>query len=235
MSIFYAYSNNTDESRMTYDKVCKKLDNIIIDVCNNDKNNSHQLLNKIKNHIKSADIFVCDITPDWILNDNVSLPNPNVMIELGFALQYFEKSNIILLLNEKISKIIPSLLSGFDLFYYNSDDTDYYLNIVEKIESNNNNNYKSNDGWKTFNYQLSDKFITSLQGIIDITLGVIDYTIRINNKINQAVILFPCNDGYTRKINIVTKKLILKNKEICLSNYDNLYSELQHLELIIKF
>ena len=154
------------------------------------------------------------------------------MIELGFALQYFENSNIILLLNEKISKIIPSLLSGFDLLYYNTDDTDYYLNIIEKIESNNNN-YKSDDGWKTFNYLLSQKFIISLEGIIDINL--IDYTIRINHKINQAVILFPCNNGYTRKINIVTKKLILKNKEICLSNYDSLYNELQHLELIIKF
>ena len=102
------------------------------------------------------------------------------------------------------------------------------MNIVEKIESNINN-YKSNDGWKTFNYSLSQKFITSLQGIIDINSN--DYTIRINHKINQAVILF----NNKIKINIVSKKLILKNKEICLSNYDNLYNELQHLELIIKF
>jgi len=50
--------SNRDESKITYDKVCENLDNIIIDVCNNDKNNSHQLLDKIKNHIKSADIFV---------------------------------------------------------------------------------------------------------------------------------------------------------------------------------
>ena len=233
MTIFYAYSNNRDETKMTYDKVCEKLDNIIIDVCNNDINNSHQLLDKIKNHIKSADIFVCDITPDYILNDNTSLPNPNAMIELGFALQYFEKSNIILLLNEKISKIIPSMLSGFDLLYYNTDVTDYYLDIVGKLKINvNNYSIESNDGWKTFNYSLSQKFIISLQGIVDINL--IDYTIRINNKINQAVILFPCNNGYTRKINIISKKLVLNNKEICLSNYDNLYNELQHLELIIK-
>ena len=76
MSVFYAYSNNRDETRITYDKVCEKLDNII-DVCNNDSNNSHQLLDKIKNHIKSADIFVCDITPDFILNninDTILLP-----------------------------------------------------------------------------------------------------------------------------------------------------------------
>ena len=62
-----------------------------------------------------------------------------------------------------------------------------------------------------------------------------NYIIRINNIINQAVILFPYNKDYTRKINIISKKLILKNKEICLSNYVSLYSELHHLELIIKF
>jgi len=108
------------------------------------------------------------------------------MIELGYALRYFENSNIILLLNKKICDKIPSMLSGFELLYYNSDDTDYYLDIVDKIKSNVNN-YKSNEGWKTFDYSLSQQFITALQGIIDINL--IDYTIRINNKINQATII----------------------------------------------
>ena len=45
---------------------------------------------------------------------------------------------------KKISKIKPSMLSGFEITNYNSDDTDYYLNIVVKIKSNVNN-YKSND------------------------------------------------------------------------------------------
>jgi hypothetical protein len=123
------------------------------------------------------------------------------------------------------------MLLGFEITYYNSDDTEYYLDIVDKIKSNVNN-YKSNDGWKTFDYSLSDKFLTSLQSIIDINL--ISYTIRINNKIHQAVILFPSNNGYTRKINIISKKLTLKNKEICLSHFDHIYRELQHLELIIN-
>ena len=43
MSIFYAYSNNRHETKMTYDKVCEKKDNII-DVDNNNINNSHQLI-----------------------------------------------------------------------------------------------------------------------------------------------------------------------------------------------
>ena len=46
MSVFYAYSNNRPETLMTYEKVCEKIDNIIIDLCNNDPNNSRQLFNK---------------------------------------------------------------------------------------------------------------------------------------------------------------------------------------------
>ena len=65
------------------------------------KNN---LLEEIKNYINDADIYVCDITPDYILN-NIPLHNPNVMLELGYALDKFNK-NIILISNEKITKII---------------------------------------------------------------------------------------------------------------------------------
>ena len=120
------------------------------------------------------------------------------------------------------------MLSGFEISYYNSTNEEYYLDIVEKIKININN-YKSKEGWSNFKYQLSDKFINSLEGILDIK--PINYVIRINKEINQAVILFQHNKG---KINIITKKLQLKNKEICLSNYDNLYNEIQHLELIIN-
>lgn len=231
MSVFYAYSNNRSETKLTYDKVCEVLEDFIIDVDNNDPNNSHQLLTKIKNHIKTADIFVCDITPDsFVPNTDTPLPNPNVMLELGYALEYFESNNIILLLNESITKNIPSMLNGFEITYYNSKDDEYYLDIVEKIKSNVNN-YKLKEGWTNFKYQLSDKFINSLEGILDIK--PINFVIRINKEINQAVILFASNKG---KINIITKKLYIHNnkKEICLSNYDNIYNELQHLELIIN-
>ena len=61
----------------------------------------------------------------------------------------------------------------------------YYLYILEKIKSYVNNYYVESDNWwETFNYSLSLKFITLLQGIIDVTHGVIDYTIRINNNRN---------------------------------------------------
>ena len=97
MAVFYSYSNNQDKSRSTYNKVYEKLNDIII-------NNDNNLLDKIKNHINDTDIYVCDITPDYILN-NIPLYNPNIILQLGYTLDKFNK-NIILISNEKITKII---------------------------------------------------------------------------------------------------------------------------------
>lgn len=229
MSVFYAYSNNRDETKITYNVVCEELDDLIIDVSNNDSENSHQLLNKIKNHIKSADIFIADITPDYEINDNIPLPNPNVMMELGYALQYFEQSNIILLLNKKISNKIPSMLSGFEILHYDSNDKDYHLDIIEKIVRNVNN-YESKEGWITFNYSLSQNFMNKIMPILDIKQSY--PIIRLNKKLKQVVILFPCNGGFTRQINVITKQLKLKSKSICLSIYPDIYDELKHIEIL---
>lgn len=236
MSIFYAFSNNRYETRNTYDKICEQMDDIIIDVDNNDILNSNQLLDKIKNHIDTAIIFIADVTPDYILN-NIPLSNPNVMLELGYALDIFGDSNIILLCNEKFSKNIPSLLAGFEITFYNSDDDEYYMNIIEKINNNLDNymlNYKdeNNTGWTSYNYLLSDNFLSTLKPILDIILNT--YKIRINKSISQCWILFFSSNGYTRKINIFTKTLYLKNKEICLSNFNIIYDELKHLEILLK-
>lgn len=57
MNVFYAYSNNRDESKMLYDKVCEKSNDLIIYVDNN-TNNNNNLLDKIKNHINDADIII---------------------------------------------------------------------------------------------------------------------------------------------------------------------------------
>jgi len=228
MSIFYSHSTKNNQSYETFLKISEKLKDNIIDVDNNPKNSS-RLLDRIIYHIKKADIFVCDLTPD---TDEYLYPNPNVMLELGYALEQFENNNIIYILNENYKITLPTMIEGVNLIKYKFEDTDeYYSEIVECIKSSIKNLY-DNKGWTTFKYQLSDKFLNSFEGILDIKPT--NNIIRINKEINQAVILFPCNNGNPRKINIVTKKLQLKNKEICLSNYDNLYNELQHLELIIN-
>ena len=86
--------------------------------------------------------------------------------------------------------------------------------------------------WISYTYVLSENFLSTSRCILDINL--ISYKIRINKKLSQGIILFFCNNGYPRKINISTKKLYLKNKIICLSNFNDIYDELKHLELILK-
>ena len=124
------------------------------------------------------------------------------------------------------------MIEGVNLIKYTFEyNDDYYSEIIDCIESNIKNLYEKNE-WTKFKYPLSQKFKSSLEDLMNINAD--KYSIRINNKINQAVILFPCKKENALKINIISKKLILTNKEICLSKYDNLYNELQHMELIIN-
>jgi hypothetical protein len=236
MSVFYSFSNYRETTQKTYNYVSDKLENIIIDVDKPNNQNSHQLLDKINNWIESATLFVCDITPDT-MNENIEYINPNVMFELGYALQLYGKSNIILLLNENISHKIPSMLNGFDITYYDSTQDDYYDIIVNKIiEMLDNINITENNienNWINFNYTLSNTFFYSISDILDIK--IVSYSIRINKQYKKAVLLFFCNGGYPRKLNIIKKKLYLKNKTICLSNFEHLYNEIKHIELIINF
>lgn len=55
------------------------------------------------------------------------------MLELGYALDKFNKNNIILISNEKITKIISSMINDFEILYYNTDLIDYESGIVDKI------------------------------------------------------------------------------------------------------
>ncbi len=79
------------------------------------------------------------------------------------------------------------MLISFLIFFYSFIQKLY---IVLKIISKT---YKEN-GQIKFKYPLSQKFKLSLEDLMNIIMNInaYKYTIRINNKINQAVILFPC-------------------------------------------
>ena len=55
------------------------------------------------------------------------------MLELGYALDKFNKNNIIIILNKRITKIIPSIINNFEILYYNTELTYYEPVIVDKI------------------------------------------------------------------------------------------------------
>lgn len=257
MSIFYSHSTRNDESHKLYDKICEHLPGEIIDV--DEQNHNNQLFEKISGHIDNSTLFICDITPDYIYNvDKQKLEyllkdipqinklktfiNPNVMLELGYFLKN-KKSNLILLCNKNLTKeisdLLPSMLRGMDICYYNpsNDDDKYYMTIVDNITEfkKNENDNETNKDWVTFEYNLSQKCIDIITGLMDIKLT--SYFIRVNKKDKNGIIFFNNNysNGTYRKLYINQKILKIKSKkEICLSYYPDIYSEIQHLELIIN-
>jgi hypothetical protein len=119
MSIFYTYSKlNKGYAYLTYLKIYDKLKD------------------KIVNNEKSAQIFICDITPDHC-NENISYVDSDLMIQLGMALQYFKFNNILLLLDETITKNVPLMLKNYNIHYYNSSRVGYHFKIIKKIETSN--------------------------------------------------------------------------------------------------
>lgn len=252
MSIFYSYSNNNDISVELYNKINEKLNEEIIDV--DKSNNNNQLFNKISNYIDDCNIFVCDITPDYIFNSNDqklwypsetnnTIPisdlkyfiSPNVMLELGYYFKINKNNNLILLCDinktNKISDLIPSMLQGFFIHYYNSSDDEYYKSIIESINEINDNYNKE---WLIFDYKLSENSEVSILGLLDIKPN--EYIIRVDkkNKISDILFLNNYKKDYNRILNINKKILNIKNKSICLSYYKDIYDEIKHLELIIN-
>ena len=119
MSIFYTYSKlNKGYVYSTYLKIYEKLKNELV------------------NDERSAQFFICDITPDYC-NENMSFVDSDLMIQLGMALQNFKFNNILLLLDETITKNVPLMLKNYNIHYYNSSRIGYHHKIIKKIETSN--------------------------------------------------------------------------------------------------
>jgi len=119
MSIFYTYSKlNKGYVYSTYLKIYDKLKDEFV------------------NNEKTAQFFICDITPDYC-NENISFVDSDLMIQLGMALQNFKFNNILLLLDETITKNVPLMLKNYNIHYYNSSRAGYHFKIIKKIETSN--------------------------------------------------------------------------------------------------
>ncbi len=254
MSVFYSYSNNGKFSRELYELISSDEALEIIDVDTTNENES-ELTNKILSHVSDAVFMVCDITPDLILDcvtksvktessdplKLVGLPNPNVMLELGCFMRRNLTSDIILLCDENQTKrnsnLIPSMLRGYEITYYNStaNKEDTVEAIKEKIQifiKNFDKQIEDQITWKNFDYDLTKDFLETITGLVDIKIR--SYSLRINKNLHKAVMMFFGQNSSKRKINIFSKKLYLTNKEICLSKFKNIYEELKHIELLIN-
>ena len=239
--IFYAHSNHNDINFATYNLVSNNTN--IIDVCFNDNKNSNYILDKIKNHIIDADIFICDITPDYEY-DGRTFINSNVILELGFAMNYFNNNNLIFICNSNnksdidsndhkiMQDKIPSLLHGYEIIYYtyDSNNTDYINEIIDKINDTIANYRQNNKQWTLTNsYLLNKNLINLIQNIFKIE--ILYYKIKISKKNKKIIIIF--NDNINTRLNITRKIMIIDNEEHEIYSYKDLYDEVKHLEIIL--
>ncbi len=120
-TIFYSWKsdepNNTGNIKSSIRKAMDEVEgkiidiNIILDEATRDESGSPNIPKTILNKISEADIFICDVS---IINLNQTCeirktPNPNVLIELGYAIATLGWGRIILLFDKSVGKIEDSL------------------------------------------------------------------------------------------------------------------------------
>lgn len=110
-TIFFSWQSDLDKETTTKvirtsitkasADIMEKMDVIIAsDEATKETTGSPHISRKIFEKIDYSDIFICDITT-IIKNDTKSFPNPNVLIELGYAIATLGWDRIILLFNKK--------------------------------------------------------------------------------------------------------------------------------------
>ena len=125
------------------------------------------------------------------------------------------------------------MLEGIEYITYddfNDCDVDIIIAKIEELEKK----YKETiDKYIKLNYTLSERSYDILMTILDVKIKEIYFVYDKIDK-NFLCIIDVYYNGEPRMIDITTKKLTMKKKTICLSNFKELYDELCHLELLIK-
>lgn len=115
---------------------------IVIDRDTKNKSGSPDIADTIFEKISKSDIFICDVT---IINNDPSdnnitkrlTPNPNVLIELGFAIHILGWERIICINNLKFCgpECLPFDIRGRRISSYNSDDSNSKVNLKSLLKS----------------------------------------------------------------------------------------------------
>ena len=191
------------------------------------------ILDKILNTINDSNIFVCDITPN-----NTQDYSPNVMIELGYAINKLGLSNILIIYHktDNFKKHNISMLDGIEYITYddfNDCDVEMIIGKIEEIEKKYTIDKTDKLRYDLLDHKLSERSYNILATILDVRIKELYFMYdKIDNKILCIIDVY--YNGEQRTIDITTKKLTMKKKTICLSNFKELYDELCHLELLIK-
>ena len=105
MSIFfYNYQNN-----ILYQKIYETIP--YINILNN------------TNDILLADVFIYNITFDSFYDNNINIITNN-----------YQKENIIILFDQTTKYNIPSIFNNYQITYYDPENDNFYLSIINKIK-----------------------------------------------------------------------------------------------------
>jgi len=145
IKVFYAHSSHRESVQKLYEEIAEYFDtnalNIkILDVDTFPSNNSSFLGNLVDN-LLWADIFVCDVTPDFIPAEHIGKEemeitpciNANVMYELGYFEHLKDHRDVIMILNQDVCECVPSMLRGHYITRYQGND-DGRLLVIERIK-----------------------------------------------------------------------------------------------------
>ena len=162
--IFYSSSTNSDPASNMKELILNKKDNIL-DI---DDYSKPYILEKILNTINDSNIFVCDITPN-----NTQDYSPNVMIELGYAINKLGLSNILIIYHktDNFKKHNISMLDGIEYITYddfNDCDVEMIIGKIEEIEKKYTIDKTDKLRYDLLDHKLSERSYNILATILDV-------------------------------------------------------------------
>ena len=119
IKIFYSWQSDTDKNtnmnairqslRVAINNIEHEKEDLIIkfDESTRDVSGSPNIPSTILEKIETSDIFICDLSTinNYAPSDKRKLQNPNVLIELGYAIAHIGWERILMLFNETTTKV----------------------------------------------------------------------------------------------------------------------------------
>lgn len=151
-TIFYSWQSDIQKNRNDInnciEKAIKSLRNadditleLNLDRDTKNRTGSPSITETIFNKISQCDVFICDIT--LVNNSRINrfnkarvTPNPNVLIELGYAISKLGWERIICVNNTSYGKneLLPFDIRGHRITTYNIKDSDYKAKLTDTLK-----------------------------------------------------------------------------------------------------
>lgn len=160
-------------------KIINKDDRIVAYIDRDTKNvfGSPEIHNSVFNKINHCKFFVCDVS----LNDNKT-PNPNVLIELGYAIKVLGWSKIICFFNSQSGKIedLPFDINHNRITPYSPDKNGEKAKIADIISLNINTLFKKGELYNPIEDHMKKKIDYLLLRIARNIVDIFDFEKTVN-------------------------------------------------------